>query len=77
MHSVINPHKDGTLTLHHYFGDYPVSEGKVKKSIFNMVSLPADEKDGVASRAGEKEGSSEKKNADFPPIPPTRTPSNR
>ena len=25
MHSVINPHRDGTLTLHHYFGDYHIS----------------------------------------------------
>ena len=25
MHSVVNPHKDTTLTLHHYFGDYHIS----------------------------------------------------
>ena len=25
MHSVFNPHKDTTLTLHHYFGDYHIS----------------------------------------------------
>ena len=25
MHSVINRHKDTTLTLHHYFGDYHIS----------------------------------------------------
>ena len=25
MHSVINPHNDETLTLHHYYGDYHIS----------------------------------------------------